>query len=163
MKTFIEKGYGWPLFVIVLLVSSVGMMGLVVMAAKSDGGAQVVDNYYRDAVQWDSLANARNAASQLGWTAILEVSSGNQGITGVITLADSSNTALTGQQAIVRLTRPQLADVVAESPAQESEVSGAYSFSSTAAGSGLWDIQVMFTDPSNTQQRVQFNWRRELR
>lgn len=163
MKSFIEKGYAWPLLVIALLLSSVVVMGFVVLAATSDGGAQVIDDYYNEAVQWDSLASARSAASRLGWTATLEVSSGPDGVEGVVSLIDSTGTALAGRSAVVQLRRPQLADIVAESPAREGSVSGTYVFSSTASGAGLWDIQILFTDPTKSEQNVQFNWRRELR
>ena len=86
MRTFLEKGYGWPLFVITLLVSSVVMMGIVVMAARSDGGAQVVDDYYEQAVKWDSLAEARTAASTLGWTTSLTLGRSEATIDGIIVL-----------------------------------------------------------------------------
>lgn len=163
MSTFFEKGYGWPLFVIVLLVSSVVMMGLVVMAARSDGGAQVVDNYYEQAVQWDSLASARNQAAVLGWTAELAVSRGTGGIEGSISLSDSAGLVLTDQIAVVSLSRPQLAETVATTEALESGVPGTYAFSSAANGAGLWDIEVIFTSPSQPDRLVHFDWRRELR
>lgn len=163
MKTFLEKGYGWPLLVIGLLSSSVVVMGFVVMAARSDGGAQVIDDYYGEAVRWDSLAHARQAASRLGWSATLDMSSDLRGMEGMVSLVDSAGMALTGLHAIVQLRRPQLADVVAELAAEHSGVSGSYAFSTAASGSGLWDIQIVFTDPANPQHTAQFNWRREFR
>jgi len=163
MRSFLEKGYGWPLFVILLLVSSVAMMGLVVMAARSDGGAQVIDDYYEQAVRWDSLAEARGAATELGWQASLDLAASEDGLDGAITLTDSTGAALSGRKVTVKLRRPQLATIVAELAAIESGEDGTYTFSTDATGSGLWDVEADILPLSDTDRLVRLDWRREVR
>lgn len=163
MRTFLEKGYGWPLFVIILLVSSVVMMGLVVMAARSDGGAQVVDDYYEKAVQWDSLAQARSAAATLGWRSDLSLVRSSSGLTGTITLQDSTGVAVTGYEISVSLRRPQLAAEVASLPAHPGDDDGTYVFQTSESGQGLWDVQARLTSDSEGDVPLQFEWRREVR
>jgi len=163
MRTFLEKGYGWPLFVITLLVSSVVMMGIVVMAARSDGGAQVVDDYYEQAVKWDSLAEARTAASTLGWTTSLTLGRSEATIDGIIVLKDSSGAAVTDYAVHVSLRRPQLAAEVANVSALPASEPGMYAFSAPHDDLGLWDIQAYLTPISGTGTPLQIDWRREVR
>lgn len=163
MRTFLEKGYGWPLFVITLLVSSVVMMGIVVMAARSDGGAQVVDDYYEQAVKWDSLAEARAATSTLGWTTNVTLSRSEASIHGSIVLKDSSGAAVTDYAVQVSLRRPQLAAEVANVPALPASEPGVFEFSAAHDDPGLWDIQAYLTPISGTGTRLQFDWRRDVR
>lgn len=162
MSTFLEKGYGWPLFVIILLVSSVTMMGLVVMAARSDGGAQVVDDYYEQAVNWDSLAEARSAAVTLGWTSDLSLERTETGLEGIISFRDSTGASISGYTVLVSLRRPQLAAEVDEVTAELDALSGTYSFSTSHSGQGLWDIGARLT-PEADGPELQFEWRREVR
>ena len=60
-----------------LVTSVLTMMGFLYLA-NQDGGAQVIDNYYQKAVDWD-VQKAEQARSQaLGWTARLDVDAGRQ-------------------------------------------------------------------------------------
>jgi nitrogen fixation protein FixH len=159
MKRFLEKGYGWPAFVVLLLLSSVVMMGLVVMAARSDGGAQVVSDYYEQAVRWDSLASVRDAASARGWTAQLDLERSGNEFEGRITVRDSSGTALSFEGARITVSRPQYAEAQSTFDAVPMEGSPVLAFRSSLQGSGLWDIQALVDDAGGP---VLFSWRREL-
>lgn len=163
MRSFIDKGYGWPLFVIILLVSSVAMMGIVVMAARSDGGAQVIEDYYEQAVRWDSLAEARGAAAALGWQADLVMSSNNGRLEGTVSLVDSMGMALVGLDIVIRLRRPQLAAVVAEMKAQDTAGTGYYAFATDVTGTGLWDIEAEIANSGGIGKAIQLDWRRDVR
>ena len=163
MRSFIDKGYGWPLFVVILLVSSVAMMGIVVMAARSDGGAQVIENYYEQAVRWDSLAEARGAAAALGWQADLVLSGTVEGLEGTVSLVDSTGKALLGLDVIIRLRRPQLAAIVAEIEARDTTGRGSYAFATDATGTGLWDIEAEIANSGEVGQAIRLDWRRKVR
>lgn len=159
MNRFIEKGYGWPLFIVVLLVSSVVMMGLVVMAARSDGGAQVISDYYEQAVRWDSVATLRDAASARGWNATLDVERTAGELHGRITIVDSTGTPLLFPTARVTVTRPQFAETSSDIDAASVEGSPVLIFRMPLDGSGLHDIRALVTD---AQGPVLFSWRREF-
>jgi len=163
MRSFLEKGYGWPLFVVLLLVSSVAMMGIVVMAARSDGGAQVIDNYYEQAVRWDSLAEARGAAAALGWQADLDFTSSEHGMEGTVGVTDSTGAAVEGLRVTVTLRRPQLATIIAEVKATDASNSGLYHFSTDASGSGLWDVEADILPSDGSEKMIRFDWRRDIR
>ena len=68
MSSTSRKHLLWPAAIVVLLVSSVVMMMGVLYAAKSDGGARVVTDYYSRAVGWDSLKAVQAESDALGWT-----------------------------------------------------------------------------------------------
>lgn len=159
MKSFLDKGYGWPLMVIALLVSSVLMMMGVVMAARSDGGAQVLDNYYQQAVQWDSIATVRDAAKRRGWRASLQLDKQGEQVIGFISITDSTGAPVFGNQARVRLSRPQYSGTVAEVDALWDEQASAFRFSSGPMPAGLWDIRLVVMDQAGP---VRFDWRRQL-
>lgn len=159
MKRFIEKGYGWPAFVVLLLVSSVVMMGLVVMAARSDGGAQVVSDYYGQAVRWDSLASMRDAAAARGWTAELALERNGDELTGSITIMDSTGAALSFDTAHITVSRPQYAQSELKIEAVPVDGSPELAFRASLPGSGLRDIRAVVEDADGP---IQFSWRREF-
>lgn len=159
MKGFIEKGYGWPAFIVLLLVSSVVMMSLVVMAARSDGGAQIVSDYYEQAVRWDSLASMRDAAAARGWTAELALERNGDALTGSISIMDSTGSPLSFDTAHFTVSRPQYAESETEFVALPVEGSPEMAFQAYLPGSGLRDIRVVVEDAEGP---VQFSWRREF-
>jgi nitrogen fixation protein FixH len=75
------RGLFWPCFVGFLLLFTVGANVAMLVAASSDANGAVVEpDYYRKAVAWDSLAALRAASAALGWSAHVEVSSGDAGV-----------------------------------------------------------------------------------
>ena len=57
----------WPLFVVLLLVIGVGSSLAIVFAARSDGGAKVIENYYEKAIAWDSTSKLTRDSKAAGW------------------------------------------------------------------------------------------------
>lgn len=159
MKGFIEKGYGWPAFIVLLLVSSVVMMGLVVIAARSDGGAQVVSDYYEQAVQWDSVATLRDAAVVRGLSARLDMEPADGAWKGRVTIQDTTGTTVTFPSARITLSRPQYAESELETEALPMEGSPVLEFRVDLQGAGLRDIRAVVADSEGS---VQFSWRREF-
>ncbi|MEM9065182.1 MAG: FixH family protein [Planctomycetota bacterium] len=58
----------WPLGVIGMLVVSLSVCTITVIAATSDSGFAIEDDYYAKAVAWDDTAFQRAKNDALGWT-----------------------------------------------------------------------------------------------
>ena len=130
----------WPAAIVLLLLSSVGLMTAVLVAANSDGGAQVVDDYYNRAVAWDSLAALRSTSVERGWTIGPEVDADG---TASLTVRDSTGTPVTGLAGEVSVRRPHLADAVhVAAISADPDLPGVYTFDVNAAGSGIWIFEV---------------------
>jgi len=68
------KGLFWPVFVVCILLVSVGVCGVTVYAAVSDPSFAVEPEYYEQASHWDDRARERTASDALGVTASVSVS-----------------------------------------------------------------------------------------
>jgi len=158
MRSWIEKGYGWPAGVVLLLLSSVSMMAMVVMAAKSDGGAQVVDNYYQKAVAWDSLATESARVADLGWTAAWTI--GTQAAEHQIMVRDEEGMPVEGLSLDIRLQQPQFAEVQFTPEASWHADSGSYVFTTSPLSPGLWDALILVDTPTGAGR---LDVRREVR
>lgn len=130
----------WPAVIVLLLLSSVAMMAGVLVAARSDGGAQVVDDYYNRAVAWDSLASVRGASDERGWTVGVEVAEDGSAL---LSVADSTGAPVRGLSGAVIVRRPQFADALGEYAVRAAaERPGAYQFDVDASGTGIWIFDV---------------------
>ena len=139
----LDPDLAWPLFIITLLVvGAVGSLAAVV-AAHSDGGAQVIDDYYRKAVNWDEAAARRAAVEALGWTVQVEVGPGPAAARPVeVTVHDRDGRPVTGLEGTLRAWRPHLAAPVAEVALTPTDVPGRYRQPLPIRASGLWDLEV---------------------
>lgn len=68
------SGMFWPVFVVCILLVSVGVCGVTVYAAVSDPSYAVEPDYYEQASRWDQLAKERAASDALGVSATVSVS-----------------------------------------------------------------------------------------
>ena len=136
----------WPLFVVCLLVLGVGMGMWVVFASLSDGGAQVVENYYQKAVEWDDRNQLVQESNAIGWVVILAYVQGTSeempaGIE--IRFEDKEGQPVTGLQGVVRMYRPQTTKALVElTLASVPGRPGIYWQSFTSASAGLWDFEI---------------------
>ncbi|MEX0747600.1 MAG: FixH family protein [Rhodothermales bacterium] len=143
MKPTLPPHIAWPLFIIFILAVGIGGAFSILFAANSDGGVQVVEDYYRQAVAWDSTAAVRARADALGWRADLNVYvSGEPLQTIEFTVVDSTGSAVLGLRGTVRLSRPQHAKPVAEIPFYAAGEPGTYRVKAPLAASGLWDFGI---------------------
>lgn len=143
MKRTLPPHIAWPLFIILILGVGIGGAFSILFAAGSDGGAQVVDEYYEQAVAWDSTAAARARSAALNWTADLQVYvSGDPLRTIDFTVVDSTGYAVPGLRGTVRLSRPQHAKPVAEIPFHAAGEPGTYRLKAPLAVHGLWDFGI---------------------
>ncbi len=140
---------GWPLFVIAILMMSVGAATITVIAARSDGGAQVVSDYQAVGVNWNERAAVQAASDNLGWTAEVQVADETleNGLRPVmLTVRDRDGQPITDLQGTVRLERPQLAQAVTQLPVQPlPDALGPYVFNAPITATGLWDFVIDVT------------------
>jgi len=128
--------WAWPAFVVLLLCSSPVLMFGVIRAARSDGGAQVVDAYYSKAIAWDSIATARDRIRRANWTTRLEFEDDR----GLLVVSDSLGAPVAGLRGRVDVSRPQTSDVLLADTLTVI-ADGRYAFELPARASGLWDFR----------------------
>ena len=151
----------WPAAIIILLLSSVVMMTGVLFAARSDGGAQVVDDYYNSAVMWDSLQAIKDQSNASGWNVTFRIDSNEQsGMSkGVFVVHDKSDAVVHDilGQAVIR--QPHLASNILSERITASETTpGEYTVSFPGEWRGLIDISLdarTGSDPIVFKQRIE--------
>ncbi len=146
MKLQLPPHIAWPLFVVLLMLTGIGTTFALLFASKSDGGAQVVENYYQKATTWDTYASERAASAALGWKAEVSVLPPDDASTlrpVEVLFQDRDGAPLTGLTGIIRALRPQQARAVAEVPlAPAADKPGAYRMLMPVYGAGLWDFEI---------------------
>jgi hypothetical protein len=134
----------WPGIVIgLLLLSGVTTFGVLV-ASKSDGGAQVIDDYYKKSVAWDSLRIAQIESANLEWDAVISVETSEDGKNkGMLTRADKSGIPLGDFEGSVTVSRPQTATTFGTHRVAASDTeAGVYEFDFPYSEPGLWVLHL---------------------
>ncbi len=135
----LPSGWQWPAFVIGLLLTSVfTMMGFLFMA-NQDGGAQVIDNYYQKAVDWDEQKAEKARSEALGWTVRLDVDAGRQVRVHIL---DAAGQPVRDARVTLVASRPQFSNPQAELDLTLNPATGAYEVPLPVAGQGLWDMAI---------------------
>lgn len=128
---------------------SVGWSMWVVFASRSDGGAQVVENYYQKALNWDERNQLLNASDALGWAVTLqfEPASGSDGQAVLVArFEDSEGRPVRNLRGGIKAFRPQTTAVIAEMPLVDiPEQPGVYRQAFAQPARGLWDFEVDVT------------------
>lgn len=150
----------WPAFVIALLLLGIGSAFEALFAARSDGGAQIVEDYYDAALDFDETRAARAASDALGWTAAVSVGACEGGLCPVeVTVRDRDGAPVEGLSGVVRASRPQEATAAARLPLSSSEAPGVYRQLMPVSADGLWDFAL---DAQRGDDRFITTVRREL-
>jgi nitrogen fixation protein FixH len=125
-----------------LLSLSVIASLLTVFAARSDGGAQVIDDYYHKAANWDSTRALQAASDALGWQVDLTAEPA-QGTARIVRLhlQNKHGEPVIGLQGTISAFRPQQAQMVDEAALIETEP-GVYQQQLTMPQPGLWDFEI---------------------
>ena len=146
----------WPLFIVGLLSMSVATVTITVGAARSDGGPQVIDDYYQKAVNWDEATALQAASDALGWEAEVVILPAIEAVRPVeITLRDREGQPIAGAQGTVRAFRPHRARAVAEHPlVAVPKTPGLYRQAFSIEQAGLWDFEIIATQDSLRFQTV---------
>ncbi len=145
MKELLPPHIAWPLFVVTLLVMGVSVAVGTLVMANSDGGAQVVEDYYRKALDWDAHAAEAAATAALGWRVDLAVTPGASEAARILEIAfrDRDGRPVTGLSGTVRAFRPQwTAPVAVAALAEAGDAPGVYRMSLPLTQSGLWDFEI---------------------
>lgn len=138
----IPDRFFWPGLVVALLISSVGWSVGLMLYASSDGGAQVVENYYDRAVRFDEIRATEQAASQAGWRVQLQWPAAAGESLG-LRIIDADGDPVGGLQGSVELRRPELSG--AQGRAQlvpVADQAGRYRVDLSPDRDGLWDVVV---------------------
>lgn len=146
MKLTIPPHIAWPLFVVVLIGMSVTAVVITVIAAHSDGGPQVIENYYEKAVRWDESTARQTASDALGWQVALTVAPAKPGTDRRldILIQDREGAPVTHLHGTVRAFRPHRAEVVFEHPLLPvQQAPGHYHLSGPIRQAGLWDFEIV--------------------
>jgi nitrogen fixation protein FixH len=157
----IPPKYFYPGMVIGLLLMSVGFVTTTVIAAHSDGGPQVVEDYYQKSVDYDETQARREAAANTGWTVeVTNLAEAGAGEPLLIEIVDRKGQPVTGLEGTLELRRPELARAVGTSELTPAAGKPGFYEASVAAGrDGLWDIEMTIRQGESTYL---FDTREEL-
>ena len=135
----IPARYFWPGFIIALLSLSITVSFTVLYFATSDGGPQVIPDYYEKSVTYDDIYRARQAAIELGWEVDVEL----EGHRGKLRVVDRQGEPVEGGEGTVTFYRPSLAEPVATVELIErGDEPGVYEFEDVADLHGYWDLDI---------------------
>lgn len=127
--------------IVALLISNICVAVGTLIIANTKGGVQVVPDYYAQAVAWDSLSMAKQAANDLGWKTDIRANRDAGTITVVFT--DRDDQPLDGLSAVVTLSRPQNALPIGASILKPAPLPGQYVATDVNFGSrGLYDFSI---------------------
>ena len=129
----------WPFIVVGLLVANAALAFFALYMSRSDGGAQVVPDYYSRAVAWDSVAASQRATSASGLT--LRVVEAHRPDSIVFVVTDAAGVRVHGVSGSVTIRRPHLTQ-----PIGQFDVAGnPFSVDARFRGSGLFDASADLT------------------
>ncbi len=147
MRYRLPPHIAWPLFIVAILLTGITSAVVTMIAAHSDGGAQVIEDYYEKASNWDAIAARRAASRALGWTTAVQVldRAPSASLRAVqFTVHDADGAPVTGLTGTVQARRPERAGVVGEAPlVPVDEVPGRYEAMLPVLRPGLWDFDLL--------------------
>lgn len=130
----------YPAMIFGLLGMTLVVNIILVIAIRSDGGAQIMDDYYEKSIHWDEQEAIRQESQALGWTLAVNLPAEEPGEVRVI---NADGLPVTGLTATLRLRRPHLAEDVAQVDLKSVRGQpGVYQFEHPTARAGLWDFVV---------------------
>jgi nitrogen fixation protein FixH len=143
-KPLVPAHVAWPAFVVALLLLGIGSAFEALFAARSDGGAQIVEDYYGAALRFEDEQAARAASAALGWSADVEVGACEGGLCAVeLAVRDRAGAPVTGLSGALATSRPQEAGTAATIPLSPKDgAPGVYRQLVPFPADGLWDVAV---------------------
>lgn len=132
----------WPGMVVAILTMSVVANMWLLWNASSDGGAQIIDDYYNKASSWDETAAVKAKSAERGWSVVLKTDALGEGQRLFrFQLADAEQRALEGLSATVTLKNPMKVDDISTGELNEAEP-GVYLAVLPVSRHGLWDVEL---------------------
>lgn len=130
----------YPAMIVGLLGMTLVVNAILIIAVNSDGGAQVVDDYYEKSIGWDDYAAKRRESATRRWTLDFDIQRDQP---GRLAIKSAEQKPVDGLVAQLHLRRPHLADEVAQVALTPIEGQpGVYQFEHPARGAGVWEIIV---------------------
>ena len=149
----------WPFAVVGLLVANAALAFFALYMSRSDGGAQVVDDYYRQAVAWDSVAAARNETVESGWR-LTVIDPASADTTLRVRVTDPAGVPVTSLVGTLTIRRPHLTVPLTRSRVFTDATDGVYVARVHLVEPGLYDIDVDLTDGrTRFRPTVRFEYR----
>ena len=134
----IPSRFIWPGLILLFLSFNITMSMIMLTAARSDGGAQIVPDYYQKSVDFDQEIAARRQARARGWELDASLHSDH----GLLRLRNSADQAVVGVEGVVAFSRPFLTEPIATVALNaDPDLPGAYRFDNLANQAGLWDLE----------------------
>lgn len=149
----------WPAFIVALLLVGVGSAFQALFAARSDGGARVVDDYHASAQEMETRTAALAASAALGWAAEVSLDGCDaEGCTVEVVVADRAGAPVEGLRGTISARRPHDAAPLAEAALAEA-APGVYR-QRLGLAPALWDLAL---DATRGGDRFLTTVRREVR
>lgn len=130
----------WPLAIVTLLVGNAALAFFALYMSRSDGGAQVVPDYYARAVAWDSLAAVQRATAASGWRLVVLDPDAHDSL--AFEVRDAGGRRVDGLSGDISIRRPFLSEPLLTTDVDEALVVD----SSPIGGFGLFDAEANLTD-----------------
>ncbi len=130
----------WPGLVVAILGMSVTANIWLLYNAQSDGGAQIIDDYYDKATAWDEKVELDEVSARKGWTVATTVGGLEEGQRRVtFAVRDRAGQPVQGLAAKATVKNPVKIDDVTERELAEN-APGVYMALMPFSRAGLWDI-----------------------
>lgn len=146
----------WPAIIILLLLSNIGIAVGTLVISRSDGGAQVVPEYYSAAVAWDSVSTSSQQFSDLEWKVEIAPSRETQSL--AVTIADRNSRPVSGLDITLTLGQPHRSSPVGNFTMHMVRP-GFYQVTEVPyRGHGLYDVELAIASDSlktRTRRRIE--------
>lgn len=133
---------GWPLLIIGFLLLGVTWSMGVVVASQSDGGPEIVEDYYEKAISWDDEAQRRARSDAQNWDISITVQRDNEDPVLFVNILDANGNPAEGLTGSVYALRPQKAQPIAKLAITPSQTAGLYTSPFPSLTPGLWDFRI---------------------
>lgn len=147
--SLISRDRIWPTLIILALGGNVALGVVLIRVAGADPSFAVEPDYYRKAVEWDSVQLQREHNVHLGWrvdASVPEFSTGDpRSIT--IRLFDESGVPLSGAEVVAEAMPVAFAHEARTVALIESGVAGEYTGEGVINRIGLWEVRVQVDTP----------------
>lgn len=137
-----KPGALWPIAVVAVLAITVGANLWLIWAAQDPNGAVIEPDYYRKAVQWDSLSARRARSDALGWRVDAALGATNGARAHVrATLADSLGAPVAGADVSLEAVH-NLQGARRVTAALLETAPGVYEADAALGRRGMWELRI---------------------
>lgn len=136
----IPSNIRYPAMIFSLLGLTLVVNIILVISINSDNGAQVVDDYYEQSINWDDYAATRSESEARHWTLDFEFERDQP---GRLEVQGADKAPVEGLVAQLHVRRPQFAeDIALVDLLPVTGEPGVYRFENSGTKAGVWDFVV---------------------